>query len=356
MKPKRRAPQTRRDWRQIVLLLLLIVCALNLVRLTSGQGTIGKKPIQVIMDDEVAEYWKVIEAGVREDYTGTIGYVELQNVAEVSLSDAILYGEYFDSTNRLCFSLVFSLSKSARDEESIKPGESRLIEALGFGLFPALDAEKVKLYLIQLGAADRSTYLKRTDVAIWGPVTVQGGANSVQLSQDLASRQDAILDLALARVTVNEAGVIESDEVLEAATNEIRWWFKDLVEQHVRLFPETQGEVPQKGEALILARLVLHEKLWQQTFYPPRMSSWIKTYVQGTKGGSLPPVTSLVFTRPPAGGRPLSSVETAGKASSAFELFELTYGDSYWSQPVVQWVGDPSMPNHLRRQIGFPQR
>src|SRR5215470_16879629 len=194
---RKRIRRTRRDWREIVLLLVpILVCGSNLISVASGESAIEKKPIRAIMDDELAKYWKVSEAGVREDYTGTIGYVELQNVAEMSFSDAILYGEYFDSTNRLCFSLVFSLNKGARDEESVKPGESRVIEALGFGLFPALDPEKVKLYLIQLRADDRSTFLKKTDVAIWGPVTVQGGASSVQLSQELASRQDAILDLA----------------------------------------------------------------------------------------------------------------------------------------------------------------
>ncbi len=224
-----------------------------------------------------------------------------------------------------------------------------MIDSSTFGLFPALEPEEVKLYLVQLMLPNQPNPLRRWDVTLRVPVTVRGGGDSgLQLDPEMAPRGEALIDLMLARVTVNKSGHVKDVDVLQASTNQIESWFRDFVERQATLFPATERDVPQESYALILVRMASQEKL-----VPPRMSPWVKSYVQAAKDSVVPPVTTLVFMRPPTRVKPLgTSTDFTERPPSSPGLFELRLGDSRWSEPPVHWVVDPTMPHHLRREVG----
>lgn len=336
-------------------LLFLIIVLAGLPHATNGQAVVDRVPLRATVEGELSTYWQVLDAGFREAPTGTWGYIKLKNVSESLLQDTVVYGEYFNSEHRLCFSLVFSLRRNPQDEEPIRPGEIREVDSDGFGLFPAVEPEEVKLYLVRVTTSNQSNPIRNWDVTIRGPVTVSGGGGSrLQLETGVSSALGASSDLMFARLTVDNEGRVENLDVLQASTSLIESWFRDFVAGHLALFPATERGVPEKGSALILVRVARNSESQQEPFIAPRTSPWVKAYVGASGDRVVPPVTTLVFMRPPTKVKPLgSNTSMVDRPPLPPGLFELTLGDSRWSEPAAHWVKDPSAPGKLRREVGF---
>jgi hypothetical protein len=341
--------------RRVGLPLFLVVTVLGAGLLTSANAQIAleKKPVRVTVQGELSSYWGVSEAGFREESTGTGGYLKIKNISQVSLRDAIFYGEYFDVKGRLCFSLVFSQGEN----DLVGVGESRDIDSIGSGLLLAAEPEEMKLYLVQVGLPNQPNPLRKWSVSIRAPVTVEGEANSkLQLGPEVTSRQEPFLDLMLARVTVDESGQVKSVTVLEHTKSQIEPWFRDFVKRQAEFFPATVHDAPQLGDALILIRVILRGKEVPGIFASPRTTLWVKSYVDAIIGGEVPPLTTFVFTRPATKVKPMSSSDFVDTPPWPPGLFELAVGASYWSGPAVQWVFDPAMPHNRRREVGLSKQ
>ncbi len=318
---------------------------------TSAQVGSVKTTVLVSAQGEVGTFWTVREAGLREDFTGTTGYLNVQNISDMPLDGAVFYGEYFDAVGRFCFSLVFSQDNNPVERGAIPRGESRVIDSVGSGLFPASEPKEVKVYLVQIRLPEQASSVRNWDVLLRAPITLSGGVQSyVQLGSEAASAEGSVLDLVLANVTVNEEGIVTSVEVLHAASNEVESWFRDFAAQQATFYPATRRDHPEQAKALVLVRAVLKEGVLQNLLLPPRMSPWVKLYMRGVADMVAPPVTNIVFARPASQLNRLGTTPLT-RPPAPPGIFELAFYDSYWSSPAMGWVTDFSMPHHIRRQL-----
>jgi hypothetical protein len=302
---------------------------------------------------ELPSYWEVPDAGLREQPTGTGGYLTVKNISKTSLRDAVFYGEYFDARGRECFSLVFSLG----EKDSVDPGKSRVVESATVGLFPAVEPEEMRLYLVQIGLVGQPSLLRKWDARFHAPVTVEvAGRTRVHLSPDLSFRSAAFLDLVLARVRVTSSGQIKNIDVLESSPGQTQLWFRDFLERQATFFPATDYGTPQESDALILVRAIPSDEQEADLLPSPTISPWVKSFVEAMQGSAFPPLTTFLLTRPPKKVKPMNSKDFVDQPTSPPDLFEFTVGASYWSEPSFHWVVDPTMPHHLRREVTLYKR
>jgi hypothetical protein len=318
--------------------------------LTKLQAKVENREIRVKPQGEASSYWAVSEAGFAEGFTGSGGYINVKNISNIPIRDAIFYAEYFDSQGRLCLTLVFSL----HENDLINPGESRTIDSVGSGLFPSVEPEEMKLYLVQLGFPDQPNPLRKWHINVRAPATIEeAGASTLQLGSDITSRPEGLFDLMLVRVSVDASGQAKSIDVLNSSSPQIESWLRDFLTRQASLFPATTDGVPQESDELILVRVVLGDENEPDTYASPGRNAWVQSYVKTIKGDTIPLVTTLVFTRPPLRVKPMNSPSLIDRPASAQGLFELAVGSSYWSSPAVQWVVDASAPHNRRRRIGL---
>jgi uncharacterized protein DUF6851 len=333
--------------------LLVILCLFPLLGLNSQINPVESRLI-VSPEGQLSEFWRVSEAGLREELSGTTGYLKIQNISVAPIDDAAFYAEYFDSEGRLCFTLVLSQARNSAERGPIAPGEMRTIGSIGAGLFPASEPKEVRVHLLQLRSPGQTDELRKWDGRIRAPVTLSGGIQSgLQLSTETGSAKEPVLDLILASVSVNDEGQVTNVDVLRSANSRAESWFRDFA-QRATFYPATDAGRPQNGQALLMVRAALGQSEGGQiVFTPPQLSPWVRLFLQSTNT-DLCPVTNVLLGRP---ATRINRLKPTGETVS-FEIppaprgiFQLAFQDTYWSSPAVQWVIDESMPRHMRREL-----
>ncbi len=333
----------------------LFMLLLALVSSATVQTSQIRTSLRASAEGDMATFWTVRDAGIREDFGGTTAFLEVQNTSDHAIGGALFYGEYFDDAGRFCFSLAFSQDNNDGEKGPIPPGESRRIGSLGSGLFSAAEPKMVKVYLIQLKLLDGAQSVRKWDFPIRAPVTVEAGLRADEgqlwLGPELANAKEPVLSLLLAKVSVDEKGTPDHIEVLNTTGSGVESWFDNFIHR-LFFFPATNGlGVPVRGETIVFVRAALEQNDPQSYFLPPRMSPWVKSYVQGLTGALVPPVTSIVVGRPPTKFKPMNSSELVEIPPAPPGLFEPIVYESYWSNPAVNRVQDLSMPHHMRMEF-----
>jgi hypothetical protein len=333
--------------------LFVILCLFPLLLLNSQVNPVESRLI-VSSEGQLSEFWRVSEAGLREELAGTTGYLKIQNISNAPIDDAAFYAEYYDSAGRLCFTLILSQAKNSGERGPIAPGDARMIGSIGAGLFPASEPKEVRVHLLQLRFPGQTDDLRKWDGHVRAPVTLSGGIQGgLQLTSEAGSAKEPVLDLILAGVSVNAEGLVTHIDVLHTASSKAESWFRNFAQQ-ATFYPATDDGRPQKGQALLMVRAALEQaEGGQMVFSPPQLSPWVKLFLQSANS-DLCPVTNILLGRP---ATQINRLKPTGETVS-FEIppaprgiFQLAFQDTYWSSPAVQWITDESMPRHMRREL-----
>ncbi len=362
--PKKRRPSARfvrctgpfARLRRAAFLPFSILLCLCVASPTGAQITFATTSLRVSAQGELPTFWRVREAGLGETFTGTTGDLTLENIASTPIDGAIFYGEYFDAAGRLCFSLVFSQAKSVGETGPIAPGEVRELQSSGVGLFPASAPKEVRLYLVEQSVPDQAKSPSGWAVPFRAPVTLFGSftdrARRLQLGSEVGLAKGPMLDLILARVSVNQRGLVDGVEVLQKASSEVELWFLDFAQQQLTFYPATEGGVPRPDRALVMVRALLSEEDLRNSRFPPRMSPWVESYVGKFADTEVPPVIDIVFRRPPTRVKRMGTTEWIERPEAPPGLLEILAIGAYWSVPALEFVsGDPSMLHRMRRKL-----
>lgn len=346
-------------WPVRQLTLAFLVLELLLSPPLNGQANHSTVETKLLVSAQghVSTFWRVPEAGLREELLGATGYVKIQNISNTLINDPIFYGEYYDSSGQFCFSLILSQDKYSVEQGPIAPNESRMIGSTQIGLFPISEPKEVKLFLLRTGQLGQQE-ISKWDLPIRAPVTLVGGfQRDLQLTSEIASAKRELLDLVLANVTVNAEGIVTRLDVVHAASDQVESWFRDFVQQ-ATFYPATNRGRPQEGRALLLVRAVMGEVDFREQVPLPQLSPWVKSYAESVQDNSASLVTSILLSRPATRKNKLTAtgeVLTVDSPPAPAGLFQLAYQDTYWSSPAVRLVRDDSMPHHLRREIASAQ-
>jgi len=109
---------------RICLLSLMIVLSAGFLTPADGQIAPEKKICPGVRTRRAVRILGVLEAGFREDFMGTLGYLNLKNIFGSAFAGRHSLRRILRCRGRLCFSLVFSLNKDPRESHAIAPGES----------------------------------------------------------------------------------------------------------------------------------------------------------------------------------------------------------------------------------------
>jgi len=337
------------------LLFLLLLVAFP----SNGQLGSSKTSLQPSLQGEFASFWTVRDAGLREDFTGTTGYLDILNTSGVPLAGTVFYGEYFDAHGRFCFSLVFSQDQGPVEQTPIPAGEARLIDSVASGLFPSSEPKEVRLYLVRLKElSDEKNSLREWNVPLRAPVTLMAGVDvTVYLGSEATSNERPVVDLLLAKVSVDQEGTVTNVDVLDAASSGEESWFRDFIRRQATFYPATNGGKPQLSQALVLVRAVTESGNIRDSLCLPRVSPWVMSYARTADEAAALPVTNLVLTRPTTKLNKLrstGSVESTETPPAPQGTFKLSFRDSYWSSPALIWARDPTMPHGIQRVLAAP--
>lgn len=304
-----------------------------------------------------AKFWRVPKAGLRQELTGTTGYVLIQNVSDKPLKHPIFYGEYYDTFGRFCFSLILSQGNDSEEQSAIAPDESVTIGSTAVGMFPISEIKEVKLFLLQLSQPEQEE-ISRWDLPVRAPVTLVGGfKRNLSLTSEIGSSKSGVLDLILANVRVSADGVVTTVDVIHTASSEVEAWFRDFIQQ-ATFYPATNRGQPEEGQALVLVRAVVGEGDFRALVSCPQLSPWVKAYAESTQDKTASLVTDILLGRPTSRKNkltPTGEILTVDIPPAPVGLLELAYQDTYWSSPAVRLVRDDSMPHHMRREIATSQ-
>jgi hypothetical protein len=346
-------------------LLSMIVC-LVVPKLAYGDVGGSNVSLRVVEQGNMAKYWRARKAMLTEDFTGTTGRLEVENKSGTSLDNTIFYGEYFDSAGRLCFTLAFSAEKDAK-KGPVNPGEVRTFYAIDGELFAASRPQEVRVYLVQQSIAGQENSLHKWKAPLRAPVTINApsfaiGESNVQLSSEVNPANTEVVDLILAKVTVDQSGLASEVDILNSVSGPMESWFRDFVQRRKlsAFYPATENGAPKSDYALVVVRAFLidisKEKV-QSMPLPPRASlPWLRSYVTHLADNQLPPVTEVFFQRPPTNVIPLGKGVANSVERPAFPLgvVRLMYLGADWSLPTSDWLFDPSMPQQQRRVMKIP--
>jgi hypothetical protein len=324
-------------------------------RPVKAQVTFSTIPVRISSQGTLGSFWQANGARLRENFDGTTGFVELQNVSSTSLENSVFYGEYIDALGRTCFSLVFSQAKNRPNGEPVAAGGTLELRSTSIGLFPAAEPIEVRLFLVRQMRADGLTPSGKRGAPVRAPITIiaskSGDDVNVRLRSEESEGQGPILDLAFAKVTVNDRGTVDAVDVLNVASPRFESWVRDFVQRQLTFYPATTDGIPQLGSALVMIRVVLSEKGIENSHFSPRTSPLVESYLTGVKNNDVPPVTDIVFRRFTGEVNRAGPAERADQPPTATVVFEPMLVDSYWSMPAVSTVGDPSMPHGLKQEL-----
>jgi len=295
--------------------------------------------LEVRPQGRLASFWKVHDALLHENFQSTWANVEVENASPVRIEGARFYGDYFDAAGRICFSAAFSQDENDQGlTGAFAPGERRTLISLGSSLAPASEPKELRLYLI----AQRLVGSKQEDVfererLLRVPPTNGGysvATQTVRLPGGLMDHSP-IVDLALARVTVDEHGHAQQIEILQASpsVSELcRAFFGEL-----RFEPASSGDLAESGTALVLLRAVdYRRKDLESAPFRSGDSPWVQAFVARLQGTEVPTITELLFAA--ARGEP--------------KLFVFASAGSEWSSNIFHFATNPRTGRCCHREWG----
>jgi len=301
--------------------------------------------IEISSEGEFRKFWAAHGAGLHENISGTAAYLKIENISRETIDHPIIYGEYFDSLGRFCFSIMFAQDPVHEDGRStVLPGEMRELYGRDSGLAPASAPTQLHLHLVQQGLLGEPTSQWNTRLRI--PVTLGAAipetASKIQLNE-LGVTHVSGSDVVLAKVTVTASGIADTVEVLESASSQAAAWFKGFAAQ-LTFFPATDSGVAKLGHALVLVRVAIGRQTLQESPDPAWDSPWVRKYLEATgHADDIRPVTKIIFE------------PTVTEAKLGLGILQQTFNVSYlgsdWGQPVFGWMRDLSAPHHMRRYL-----
>jgi hypothetical protein len=333
-------------------LMLFWLAAAQWVQAQDSPGL--RSPVKVALQPEAAKFWRVHQAGLQEQLTGTTGYLDLENISGTALKSSILYAEYFDDLGRFCFSLVYSQDTNVGIKSPVSVGEIRKFNSIASGLVTASEPVEAHLYFLEYARPGSNFRTKLQDVAIRAPVTLSANVASdalrLQLHSEAALTKGPVAELILARVKVDARGNITGIDILNAASGTVETWFKNFAPD-LSFYPATRYGVPESGQALVSVRAIVSDEGAAKSLEVERTSKWVSAYVSALNSAEVPPVTEIIFQRPSTKVRPRGSTEDIQRPVAPPGVFELTILGSEWSIPAYAWVTEPSMPQHTIRKL-----
>jgi hypothetical protein len=276
-----------------------IFCVWTCVAAASETGRpISKVEIQVEAEPGMLQRYAVLGGRVEGNVSDSAAYVEMEKVAVVT-GLARFYGEFFDDRGRRCFTLVFS---SAFPRQRLGPewpaGQRRVLISQALNLGPA--ARPARLSLQELP----SPYASRVDqgMAVDAPPIISGGNaklpwQRIELDSEIAAATGPVLDLVLARVAIDDKGVLEDVQLVYSISPGCTKWFLELI-RHLTWNPALRAGRPAADQTLLLARAALTPTGMQAHPSPTWESAAVQRYANDLPGPDLPAVNEIVVEPP----------------------------------------------------------
>lgn len=336
--------------------LLVVVLALSLASLTSARNAVSHAKLQVSEAPEATKYWKILGVDLVQEFDATTGVLKLENTSDQILDNVALYAEYYDAGDRRTFSLVFSQTTNLGDDQTpIAPGMSRTLYSAAMGMVPASKPTQVRIYLIRQTTLNQKP-APNDIVSLKSPVILGGSLNSdftsLQLPENLIFVKGPVLDLVLARVSINERGTLTQVKILGSTTPEIESWFSTFV-RALHFYPATINSVPVPSDALISVQAVLSKDVTPELYV---VSPWVRTYIASSAHTEeVPPVNRIVFASPSDKIQISPNSEYIARPSAQPGKLEISSLGSEWSVTAYKWIRDESMPQYRARQLAGKQ-
>lgn len=327
-------------------LALLFLGAASLGAADQGSLAFRVTKVQVVPVGAFAGYWKARGAELRETFTATSGYIQIEDISPTAMEDAKFYGEYFDAAGRFCFSLVFSQAKNESNQSGpFAPGEVRTVVSMAASLAPAAEPTMMRLYSVEQRPVGEQKEVIYDESVVRSPTAIMGGVEAgrgrLWLERELPKAEGPVLDLVLARAEVDSAGRLDRVKVLKAVSSEVEAWFRDFVSR-ARFTPASRGGLTEGSGTVLLARAVLSLAATQESPFLPRQSPWVKAYAEGLAGTEIPSINELRFERRPTRVKRLGSLSWVELPPLPPGLFEYHASGSDWCPDVVKWFTDPA--------------
>jgi hypothetical protein len=310
--------------------------------------------LTVLQEGDFGNYWQASAAELQENFDSTIGFIQVKNISNSAVNTATFYADYRDAVGRRCFSLIYSLAENeAKAKDSLLKGETRKLYSVAAALMPSVKPITVHLFLVRQPSS--ALALASTTSMIEAPITFslknspQG--DQVSLPTEFPDMNGPIVDLALIAVTVDELGRVSNIESLDSLNEEVRAWSTKFISNQA-FYPATVGWTPKIGTTLVLLRAVTESaQLAQSRGLSIRELPWVTRYIETLDTQPLPPVTQILFQRPPTKVKMGGSKEWIDLPATPVGIYEPYTPGSEWCPGVVKVVPDSSSPLHLRREL-----
>lgn len=290
-------------------------------------------PIAVRPEADLQRSWEVEQGGLEENFDSATFTATIKNVSGQPVASAYFFGRYYDASNRLCFTALFSLGDNGEGRTGpAMPGEVRTLRSVSL-ILPAIKPNVVDLSLSKRVRVPGRSPVPAVLAAPLTPVMIVGvdgitGPDDwgrLCLGGKPGVPDRAVVDVALAKARITSDSKMEDFEVLDAlATEPFVTWFTELA-SHLAFDPASRNGQPFASEVLLLARVVV--RAWNPGEPPhlARSNPWVKRAVGGLAGTPLAPVIPVMLYDLPSGGldeRPSSEVGPC---------FEYGNGGTAWS-------------------------
>jgi hypothetical protein len=244
---------------------------------------------------ELKATWKLMEAKISESYSGTIGYLRVQNISGALVKESAFYAEYLDPRNNPCFSLGFSQDQNLEGRRGgFQAGEVRTLYASGYYSGPAVRPSSVRV-----GPADTEgtgvVFPARLAFAIPDLLPATGGRGaSLRLDRaELEREHGPFIDLGLGLVSVRADGGVGELRILQSRDSPARAWFETFA--RVRKFLPYSSGGPGVSQAFVLLRAAVSLRCMREKGYPARESSLLAIAAQNGRGPAIPAVITVLY-------------------------------------------------------------
>jgi hypothetical protein len=133
-------------------------------------------------------------------------------------------------------------------------------------------------------------------------------------------------------------------KVIRSSTPGIKAWFETFVYE-LSFFPATNNSIPEASEVLLSVQAIFSKDVDPDSFDPVLM--WAKSYVPTQPAGEIPPLTRIVLGFPGDN----TKVNPATVSNAPYGQLELLSLGTEWSVGAYTWMKDPSMPQHMTREL-----
>jgi len=244
---------------------------------------------------ELTTTWKLTEAKIYESFSGTMGYLRLQNISGAVVKESAFYAEYLDPRNNPCFSLAFSQDQNLeRRRGGFQAGEVRTLYASMYYSGPAVRPSSVRVAPAETEGT-RVVFPARIAFTIPDLLPAAAGrGGSLRLDRsDLEREHGPFVDLGLGLVSVRADGGVRELRILQSRNSSAQAWFETFA--RVRKFLPSSAEGPGESEAFLLLRAAVSLRCLKQKGYPARESSLLATAAQNGRGPAIPAVIIVLY-------------------------------------------------------------